>query len=95
MAKYVCDFEQVTAIGEKLCALASDFESNISNYSSKISSDLVSWNGISKDNFTLQCDEQVDSLRKTANKVSELGEYIKTSSNNIEDLEESLATLSI
>ena len=42
MAKFVCDFSQVTSIGEKLCTAATDIETSISGYASQIESDLSS-----------------------------------------------------
>jgi len=95
MAKYVCDFEQVTAIGEKLCSTASETEVSISDYSSKISNDLISWNGEAKENFIAQCDWQVNYSKEIVKKSLELGEFIKSSAKSIEDLEAQLASLSI
>ena len=59
MAKYVCDFDQVIAAGDKLCSTATEMMTAVSNYSSKITSDLSSWDGNAKSTFTTQCDGQV------------------------------------
>lgn len=95
MAKYVCDFEQVYAAGEKLCSMAMDLESSVSNYGSKISGDLSSWTGEAKGNFTTQCEGQVQLATAGAQKANELGEFIKEASKSIQALDDELASLSI
>lgn len=95
MAKYVCDFGQVKSAGEKLCSAASDLQSSISNYGSRIESDLSSWNGSAKSSFSSTCAEQVESAMQTAQQMENLGEFIKNAAQSIQDLEEQLAGLSI
>ena len=59
MAKYVCDFDQVIAAGDKLCSTASEMTTVVSNYATKVTSDLSSWTGSAKASFTTQCEGQV------------------------------------
>lgn len=95
MAKYVCDFGQVKSAGEKLCTASSDLQSAISNYSSRIESDLHSWDGTAKSNFSTTNKDQVQSAMRTAQQMEALGEFIKNAAQSIEDLDEELAGLSI
>lgn len=95
MAKYVCDFEQVYSIGEKVCESVSELETSVNNYSSRIESDLSSWSGITKDSFVSTNKETVQKTTTDLSFVKDLGEFIKSSSKSIQELEEQLATLSI
>ena len=53
MAKYVCDFDQVISAGDKLCSTASDMTTAVSNYATKVTSDLSTWTGSANTvNFT-------------------------------------------
>lgn len=95
MAKYVCDFEQVYAVGEKVCESVTELETAVSTYSSHIDSDLSTWSGVAKDSFTTTNKEQVQSTTTDLAYVKDLGEFIKSSSKSIQELEEQLATLNI
>ena len=95
MAKYVCDFGEVTSIGNQVCDAVSTLEAAVNTYSSRIESDLASWTGIAKDSFNTTNAEQVAMATADLTYVRELGEFIKTCSKSIEDLENELATLSI
>ena len=95
MAKYVCDFEQVYSIGEKLCQSAADMKSAVTTYSSNIDSNLSTWTGNAKTSFTSTNQEQVQTATTDAEYIDALGEFIKTASKSIQALEEELATLSI
>ncbi|MBP5678857.1 MAG: hypothetical protein J6X28_03415 [Bacilli bacterium] len=95
MAKYVCDFEQVYSIGEKVVETATTLESSVATYASKIESDLSTWSGIAKDSFSKTNSEQVSVAKEDVTYVKELGEFIKAASQSIQKLEEELATLSI
>ena len=95
MPKYVCDFEQVYQIGEKVCETVTELESSMSTYSANIDSDLTTWTGIAKDAFVKTKTEQVEAAQKDFTYVKELGEFIKSSSRSIQELEEQLASLSI
>ncbi len=95
MTKYVCDFGQVKSAGEKMCTMASDLQSSVSNYSSKIEGDLSSWDGVAKSSFSSQCTEQVQVAMQTAQQAEALGEFMKNAAQSIQDLDEQLAGLSI
>lgn len=95
MAKYVCDFSEVNRIASELCDLASSLNSNLSNYNSRISSDLSSWNGSAKGTFTSQCDGQVTIAKANADILNELGAFIKSSAASIQQVEDELSNLSI
>ena len=95
MAKYVCDFDQVYALGEKVCETVSTLENSVNSYSSKITSDLSTWTGPAKDSFIITNNEQVSLAKNDLTYVKELGEFIKSASRSIQQLEEELAGLSI
>ena len=95
MPKYVCDVEQVYAIGEKVTQLASDMSNSVNTYSSKIDTDLTSWTGKAKTAFQQTSSEQVKLANDDIKYVSELGDFIKQASRKIQELEEQLANLSI
>ncbi len=95
MPKYVCDVEQVYAIGEKVTQLASDMSNSINTYSSKIDTDLSSWTGKAKTAFQQTSSEQVKLANDDIKYVSELGDFIKQASRKVQELEEQLASLSI
>ena len=95
MAKYVCDFDLVYSIGDKLCSTVSDLESSLDTYSTTIESDLSSWEGIAKNSFIKTKDSQVESSKKDYTYIKELGEFIKDSSKCIQELEDQLSSLSI
>ena len=95
MAKYVCDFEMVTSIGEQICQAASDMSTAVNNYDSKIESDLASWEGSAKKSFENTNAEQVKNAKADATYITELGDYIKGAANIIQTLDTELAGLSI
>lgn len=95
MAKYVCDFAEVIAAGEKLCSAANDMKTAIQSYDTNVTSDLSAWSGKAKNNFTTQCTSQVELAVEKAEKMNEVGEFIKSSAKSIQDLETQLASLSI
>ena len=95
MAKYVCDYDQVIAAGEKLCTMATELETSVTNYSSKISSDLSGWTGDAKSTFTTTYDEQVTKAKTNAQEAKAVGEFIKKAAQSIQQLDEQLASYSI
>ena len=95
MAKYVCDFDQVIAAGDKLCSAASEMTTAVSNYATKVTSDLSSWTGSAKTTFTSQCEGQVQIATANAQKMNAVGESIKKAAMSIQELETQLATQSI
>lgn len=95
MAKYVCDFDQVISIGQKVCEAVSEIENSVNTYSSRIESDLSTWNGNAKNSFVKTNSEQVKVATTDLAYVKELGEFIQSSAQSIQQLEEQLGTLSI
>lgn len=95
MAKYVCDFDQVIAAGDKLCSTATEMTTAVSNYANKVTSDLSSWTGSAKTSFTAQCEGQVQIATANAQKMNAVGESIKKAAMSIQELETQLAAQSI
>ena len=95
MAKYVCDFGEVTSVGEKFIETATTLEAAVNTYSSRIESDLASWTGTAKDSFKTTNASQVSAAVSDLNYVKSLGDFIKNASKSIEELETQLAALSI
>ena len=95
MPKYVCDFEQVYSIGESLCNVSNDIHSSVTSYSSNISSDLSSWEGVAKNAFVKTNDSHIENVEKDLKYINEFGEFIKNASKDIEALETELASLKI
>ncbi len=95
MAKYVCDFGEVTSVGEKVIETATTLEAAVNTYSSRIESDLASWTGTAKDSFKTTNASQVSAAVSDLNYVKSLGDFIKNASKSIEELETQLAALSI
>ena len=95
MAQYVCDVEQVIAIGEQVCQAVTALEASVTAYSSNIDGDLSGWTGTAKSSFKSTNDEQVKQTTTDLSQINELGEFIKSSAQSIQALEEQLATLTI
>ena len=95
MARYVCDFDTVIQIGKDVCAAAEEMSSAVSTYNSQIEESLSSWSGMAKNAFTSTNTDQVKNANDDLTHVRELGEFIQTSAQAIESLEEQLAALSI
>lgn len=95
MAKYVCDVEQVSSAGDKLCQAASEIKSAVSSYSSKIDGTLSSWSGKAKDSFSNTNAKQVSLANQQAEYLNSLGEFVKNAAQSIESLEGELAGLNI
>jgi len=95
VAKYVCDFAQVRANGEKLCQIASQLSSAINTYSSNIESSLSSWSGDASVAFQGSNSAQVKASLANAQYINSLGEFVKSAADSIESLEGELSGLSI
>lgn len=95
MAKYVCDFAQVIAAGEKLVSTATEMKTAVQNYDTKVTQDLASWNGNGKSSFSTQCTGQVQLATANAEQMEKVGEFIKSAAQSIQELESQLASLSI
>jgi uncharacterized protein YukE len=95
MPKYVCDTEQVYSLGNKLTQVANDMNTQIGNYSSRIESDLAGWSGKAKTTFLSSNEQQVNTAKEDIAYLTELGEFIMNSAQEIQKLEEQLANMSI
>ena len=95
MAKYVCDYATVISAGQNLIQAANDLTSAANTYSSKITSDLSSWSGEAKAAFVTTCTSQVEDTLKKAQEISEFGEFVVKAAQSIQQLDDSLASLSI
>ena len=95
MAKYVCDFETVSAVGQQLSSSASEMTSATSEYSGKFESSLSSWQGSSKSGLITQYKGQVDISNQKAQYLNEFGEFIVTTVQAIQELESQLSGLDI
>ena len=96
MAKYVCDFETVKKAGEDLCAAAEEMSEYINTFCTNISDNLKDWTGGSgKGALESSINSQVAAANDRANYLNALGTYIKCVAEKIEELEESLSSLSI
>lgn len=95
MAELICDFDAVKQVGQQLIDSSSDFDSAISTFSSTIDSDLSGWEGSTKNSFNSQVEGQVQASKQASELTKATGEYIKTSAEAIEALEEELASKSI
>ncbi len=95
MAKYVCDFETVTSIGEQLIESSNDMASSVKSYSSTIDNDLNSWDGKAKSSYKTINDGQIEAANNNSQEMEALGTFIKGASEAIENLETNLAALDI
>jgi len=95
MAKYVCEFGSVISAGQSLIQAASDLTSATNNYSSKINSDLSGWEGTAKSSFMTQCTTQTEAALKKAQEIQAFGEFVVKAAQSIQELDESLASMSI
>ena len=95
MAKYVCDYAQVSAAGDKVIEAASELLQATSTYSSNISSDLSGWTGEAKNTFVSQSSSKEKVATTKAERMNEFGEYIKEVSSQIQELDETLAGIRI
>lgn len=91
MPKYVCDFDTVRNVADKLIETASKLESDSANYYSNMNSSLSGWSSSSKNNFVMQCDNKSKEAIEHAHDACELGEHIKNAVGKIEELESELA----
>lgn len=95
MAKYVCDYGKVVAVGNKLIDASNTLTDAVNTYSSSIEGSLSSWKGAAKNNFSSQSSAQVDKLLAKAEYISSLGKFIIDAANKIKSLDEELASIDI
>ncbi len=96
MAKFVCDYAQVTAAGDKIIEVANDYVVEASKYDNNIKQDLANWQGgQGKGSFAYQSDGATKNVASKIIRMSELGEFVKAASKSIEELDEQLAAIKI
>lgn len=95
MAKYVCDFATVSAVGQQLIDSAGEMNGAVTSYSSTIDSDLKEWEGVAKTSYKSTSDGQISVAKTNAQEMEALGTFIKAASEAIEKLETELAALQI
>lgn len=95
MAKFVCDYAQVSAAGDKLISAASTLTSATTTYGANIESDLQGWTGDAKNAFMTTCKSQVDVASAKAANINAFGEFVKSSAQKIQELDDQLAALSL
>ena len=95
MPKFVCDYAQVSAAGDKLISAASTLSSATTTYGSNITSDLQGWTGDAKTSFMTTCEEQVKNAADKATYINDFGEFVKKSAQAIQELDDQLAALSL
>ncbi|MBP5678781.1 MAG: hypothetical protein J6X28_03010 [Bacilli bacterium] len=95
MAKFVCDFGQVSAAGDKMISAASDLKTATTTYASNIESDLSGWNGDAKSSFMTTCNTQTAAATVEAQEMNDFGEFVKSSAQQIQELDDQLAAISI
>lgn len=95
MAKYVCDFDQVREVANKLIESANTLRDETTSYSSKIEEDLAGWTGDAKDAFVTSKNEILTNTNVNVDDITILGEFINEAVSKIEDLETQLSTYKI
>ncbi len=95
MAKYVCDYAQVTSAGEKIVEAANELMQATSTYSTNINQDLSGWTGEAKNTFASQSTSRTDIASSKAKRMSEFGEFVKEVSHQIQELDETLAGITL
>ena len=95
MAKYVCDFETVSSVGQQLVNDSSEMTSATSEYSGKFDSSLSSWNGSSKSGLSTQFKGQVDIANQKAEYLNEFGQFVVQTVQSMQELESQLSGLDL
>lgn len=91
MAKYVCDFDQIETLANKLISSSEDLTNSTKKYVDQIQTELSNWTGPSKEFFIKQTLIQAKYSLIKAHSYKSLGEYLKGYVNKIENLEQSLS----
>ena len=87
MAKYVCDFAAVSAIGQQLIDSSTEMNGATKTYSSTIDSDLSQWTGTAKTSYKSTSDGQIQVAQANSQEMEALGTFIKQASEAIEKME--------
>ena len=95
MAKYVCDFETVTSVGNSIKEAGNDLLAETNKYSSSIDTSLSGWSGTAKETAMKQVNEQSAKYVSSAMNVVAYGQYLIDISNEIEKTESELSSWSL
>lgn len=95
MAKYVCDFDQVNNIANRLEELANTMTDTVDSYVGEINGILASWKGESKTNFINSNNEKSEEIKKNIVPLNQASKYLKEVVSKIQNAEEELSSLSI
>lgn len=95
MAKYVCDFETVTSVGNSIKEAGNGLLAETNKYSSSIDTSLSGWSGTTKETAMKQVNEQSAKYVSSAMNVVAYGQYLIDVSNEIEKTESELSSWSL
>ena len=95
MAKYVCDFETVTSVGNSIKEAGNGLLAETNKYSSSIDTSLSGWSGTAKETAIKQINEQSEKYVSSVKDVVAYGEYLLKVSNDISNAESELANWSL
>lgn len=95
MAKYVCDFETVTSVGNSIKEAGNGLLAETNKYSSSIDTSLSVWSGTAKETAMKQVNEQSAKYVSSAMNVVAYGQYLIDVSNEIEKTESELSSWSL
>ena len=95
MAKFVCDFEQVSACSKKLLSESEAMINVINNMDTSVDKNLAEWTGYTHDEFISSIENKKNDLLNYANVSIQLSEFLSTVSQAIMTLEEELASMTI
>lgn len=95
MAKYVCDFETVTSVGNSIKEAGNGLLAETNKYSSSIDTSLSVWSGTAKETAMKQVNEQSAKYVSSATNVVAYGQYLIDVSNEIEKTEDELSSWSL
>lgn len=95
MAKYVCDFEEVTNLSTYLMARAEEIENLLTTYENEITEQLSGWEGDAKVNFLSSNTNQVNVAKNHVQTMKSLADHFQKVVEEIIYLEEDLATLKL
>ena len=95
MTKFICDYDQVTAVGTKICDTAQSIVDSVSSYASNLEEDLASWNSDARATFATENNERMDVVASKVQRIDEFGQYVKEVSKQIKDLDTEIAAIKI
>lgn len=95
MPKYVCDYEQVASAGEKIVEGANDLAQSTTTYTSNLSEDISTWDGLGRASFATTNNTEMQVVASRIIRTGELGEFVKEIPKQIKELDEELAATKI